>query len=176
MSESNGVPVPDDEEEYRERQRELIEETREAKQELEAQQQAALEAISEGGDIEEYATVKLGELDVDVLAWLPGEVEDTVLKAQSLADSDDPDAIRKSKDTLISALTDMTVREDLNRKFWQSYHAKYGLQGLMVAADTVFEPAMQNVEERKDAVDGFRPDGQSAQPGAGMRDAGDNPE
>jgi polyhydroxyalkanoate synthesis regulator phasin len=144
------------EEEAKQRERELVEDAREAKEELEAKQSEALEAIAEGGDLEEYATVELGELEIEVLGWLPGDVEDTVLQARQLGKTEDPAKIKRSMETMLSALAEMTVDDTYNMAFWRQFYQEYGAAGLIEAVGTVLEPAQTSMEEKREAVDGFR--------------------
>lgn len=172
----SGIDHPETEEEYEQRRRELIESAAETKRELDERQNEALEAIAEGQTPERYDTVTLGELDLEVLGWLPGDVEDKVVDAMDLADDPDPGALRESKETIITALDEMTVSDDYNGQFWREYHRRYGQEGLIIAANTVFEPAKDGIEERRDAVDGFRKNSPRAGPGVGVRDDGPDTE
>jgi hypothetical protein len=101
--------APESEEEYEQRRQELIEEAKADKNELDDAQNEALAAIASEGGLEDYATVELGELEIEVKAWLPGDVEDTVLQAQQLGDSEDPAQIKRSMETMLSALDEMTT-------------------------------------------------------------------
>jgi hypothetical protein len=148
--------APESEEEYEQRRQELIEEAKADKNELDDAQNEALAAIASEGGLEDYATVELGELEIEVKAWLPGDVEDTVLQAQQLGDSEDPAQIKRSMETMLSALAKMTVADDYDMAFWREFHERYGANGLIMAVDTVLGPANGNMEARKEGVDGFR--------------------
>lgn len=139
-----------------EKERELLEDARETKKELEQQQNEALEAIAKGGDLEEYETVELGELELEVKSWLPGDVEDTVLQAQKLGESEDPAQIKRSMETMLSALAEMTTDGTYDMGFWRQFHQEYGANGLILAVETILEPANENMEKKKEGVDGFR--------------------
>lgn len=149
--------APESEEEYEERRQELIEEAKADKKELDDAQNEALAAIASEEGLEDYATVELGELEMEVRAWLPGDVEDTVLQAQQLGDSEDPAQIKRSMETMLSALAEMTVSDDYDMRFWREFHERYGANGLIMAVDTLLGPANENMEARKEGVDGFRP-------------------
>jgi hypothetical protein len=148
--------APESEEEYEQRRQELIEEAKADKKELDDAQNEALAAIASEDGLEDYATVELGELEMKVRAWLPGDVEDTVLQAQQLGDSEDPAQIKRSMETMLSALAEMTVSDDYDMAFWREFHDRYGANGLIMAVNTILEPANQAMEERRDGVDGFR--------------------
>jgi hypothetical protein len=152
---SDALPSEEEQESFREN---LLEDTREAYKQHEAEQSDALDAIASGSDLEEYATVQLGELELEVKAWLPGSVEDTVLKAQDAAESDDPKEVKESLETMISALAEMSTSDVYNSHFWRKYYDEYGAVGLILATETLLEPASDKLEERQDAVDGFRPE------------------
>jgi hypothetical protein len=139
-----------------EKEQELLEEAREAKQKLEEAQNEALAAIASEDGLEDYATVELGDLELEVKSWLPGDVEDTVLQAQQLGNSEDPAQIKRSMETMLSALAEMTVSDDYDMRFWREFHDRYGANGLIMAVDTVLGPANETMEERKNGVDGFR--------------------
>lgn len=153
---SDALPSEEEQESFREN---LLEDTREAYKQHEAEQSDALDAIASGSDLEEYQTVTLGELELEVKAWLPGSVEDTVLKAQDAAESDDPQEVKESLETMISALAEMSTSDVYNSHFWRKYYDEYGAVGLILAVETLLEPASDKLEERQDAVDGFRPQG-----------------
>jgi hypothetical protein len=148
--------VPENEAEARQRQKELIEESRERKQELEAKQNEALAAISEGEDLEEYATVELGELELEVKEWIPGDTTDTVQRAMQLAESEDMDHVRQSMSVMLEALDDMTVNSDFDMRFWREYYRRYGPTGMITAVQTILNPAIENMESKKEGVEGFR--------------------
>jgi hypothetical protein len=152
---SDALPSEEEQESFREN---LLEDTREAYKQHEAEQSDALDAIASGSDLEEYETVELGELELEVKAWLPGSVEDTVLKAQDAAESDDPKEVKESLETMISALAEMSTSDVYNSHFWRKYYDEYGAVGLILATETLLEPASDKLEERQDAVDGFRPE------------------
>lgn len=155
MSESD--IAPEDEQEYEERKREVIEDAAETKQELETKQSEALQKIKQGEGFEEYETVTLGELEFEVKAWLPGDTTDLIQRAQELGESEDMGQIKESMDTMLQALDAMTVSETYNMEFWSAYYNEYGPEGLMVAIEAVLEPATEGMEERKQGVESFRP-------------------
>jgi hypothetical protein len=143
---------------YDELKEQVISEAKETKQEVDQKQQEALNAISQGGQLENYETVYLGELEIEVKGWLPGDVEQTVTQAKSVADSEDAEQIRKSMETMLHALTEMTVDETYSMGFWRKYYAKYGPEGLILAVKTIMEPAKEGIEDKKDGVESFRPE------------------
>jgi hypothetical protein len=148
--------APESEEEFEQRQQELLEDARNEKQQREAAQNEALKQIAEGESLEEYETVELGDLELEVKAWLPGDVEDTVLQAQQLGDSEDPAEIKRSMETMLSALAEMTTEETYDMGFWRKYYRKWGAEGLIMAVSTVLEPAGESLERKREGVDGFR--------------------
>lgn len=165
--------TPQTEEEAEARKQQLIEETREAKRELDQAQSEALDQIASGGDLEKFETVELGELELEVKAWLPGDVADTVEKAQRLADGDDVSDVRESMETMLDALSSMTVDAQYGTPFWEEFYSRYGPTGLMLAVETVLEPAQEEIENKRDAMDGFRPDVGGPRPGVGDGEDGE---
>ena len=156
---------------YEEKRKELIGKVKDHKKEAEAEQQAALEAIAQGGDLERYATVELGELEIEVKAWIPGEVEETIQQAQAIAESGDEADISKSMETMITALEEMTVSDTFNRHFWRQYYSKWGSAGMVVGVETILTPAMEEIEDMEDGIKSFRPETRGSPPRTRMRDA-----
>jgi len=152
--------APESEAEAREKEKQLIQDAKESKQEKEAKQNEALEAIAEGSDLEEYATVQLGELDMEVKAWLPGDTTETVQQAMELAESEDMAQIKRSMDTMLTALADMTTSEIYDTAFWRQYYQKYGPEGMIVAVEEIMDPASESMEDRKEGLQSFRSDEQ----------------
>jgi hypothetical protein len=148
--------APESEEEFERQQRELIEETRQEKQQLEQKQNEALQAIAEGEELEEFETVSLGELELRVKGWIPGDTTDTVQEAMQLAESEDMEHVRQSMSVMLEALDDMTADSDFDMRFWREYYTRYGPSGMITAVETILEPAVQNMEQKKEGVDGFR--------------------
>lgn len=149
------------------KRQELIEQTKETVEDLEAKQNEALEQIRRGGDIERYDTVSLGELELEVKAWLPGETTDTVQRAMRMAESGDADQISESMEIMLSALDDMTVEDAYNMDFWRAYYSEYGPEGMVLAAETILGPAASELEEKREVVDGFRGDVERSEPSPG---------
>lgn len=139
-----------------EKEQELLEDARQSKEELEQAQNEALEAIASGEELEQYETVSLGDLELEVKAWLPGDVEDTVLQAQQLGESEDPAEIKRSMDTMLSALAEMTTSETYDMGFWREFHRKWGAEGLILAVETILDPASENMEEKREGLESFR--------------------
>jgi len=152
--------APESEEEARQKEQELIQSAKQSKQEREAQQNEALQAIAEGGNLEKYETVELGDLDLEVKAWLPGDTTETVQEAQRLADTEDIQQIKRSMRTFLSALADMTVDDTYDLQFWRKYYQRYGPEGMIVAVETVLEPASESLDEQKEGAKSFRSDEQ----------------
>jgi hypothetical protein len=162
--------APDSEEEARQREKELLESAKESKQEREAEQNEALQAIAEGGELEKYETVELGELELEVKAWLPGDTTETVQEANRLADTEDIQQIKRSMRTFLQALADMTVSDTYDLQFWRKYYQRYGPEGMIVAVETVLEPASESLEEQKQGAKSFRSDESRDGFRAGMSD------
>lgn len=165
-----------DEENYDERRQRLIESAREERQRHEAQQEAMLEAVAEGEnfDIESHTWVSLGEADLHVKEWFPGDTVDQLAQA----DMDPNDATGADANRAIGGvleafvtMTDAIEAGDQRveskpqiRSFWRSYFERWGDQGLAEAFDVVLTPAIEN-SEGEEAVESFR----SAGGGRGVR-------
>lgn len=138
---------------------ELLEDTKEHFGEKKAKQNEALEAIAQGGEFESYDTVTLGELELEVKAWIPGNVEETIERAQNMAERGDEMELQRSMETMITALDSMTVNETYGRDFWKQFHQEYGQIGMITATETILEPATEEMEELQEGVESFRKDG-----------------
>lgn len=152
---------------------------REAEQnyrERQQQQANALEQIAEGTDIQDHETAQLGELELTVKAWVPGGVEESLSDAMSVVNSGDADAeaVAESQAQIRGALARMTDGDTYDRRFWDAYHDKFGAEGLLLAADTVFAPARERMEEREEAVDQFPAERRGAKPRTSSGDVGDH--
>jgi len=177
--------APEDQEEFEQKQKELIEDSRQAKQELEAEQNKALAEIAKGEKLEQFETVELGGLEMEVKAWIPGDTTNTVEKAMDLAQSDSVGKMKQSMQTMLKALADMTVSDTYDINFWRAYYQEYGPVGMQPAVNTILGPAGEELErlqqrevdeERLDAANGFRTDEQGRIIRSGNGDDGSNPE
>lgn len=144
------------EEEYEARAEELKRQAKDEYESISEKQQAALKEIAEGESLESYETVALGNLDIEVKAWFPGETMDAVEAAQTAANTEDMAQIRRSIDTMLAALDEMTRDSTYDMRFWRQYYQSYGPEGLMVAMQRVLGPATENMDEKGDAAAGFR--------------------
>jgi len=145
-------------EEKEQKAQELKERAKDTKQELDKRQEEALQKISQGEDFEKYETVSLGELEVEVKAWLPGDTEEIVTRASELAEQENPGAVRESMESMLVALDEMTTNPDFGRSFWQKYYSEYGPEGLIVAVETILGPAIESAQDREESVKSFRQD------------------
>lgn len=177
--------APENEDEYEERRKALIEETAESKAELEEKQTEALAEIAKGEELKQYDTVELGDLELEVKAWVPGDTADTIQRAMQLAQSETPHEAKQSMETMLIALADMTVDDTYNVDFWRAYYEEYGPTGLEPAVNTVLSPAMDELEElqqrkvgegKRDAAHGFRTDEKGGVVRSGNGNDGDNAE
>jgi hypothetical protein len=163
MSEAN----PSD---YDEKRKELINEAKETKEQIERKQNEALAEIAKGEDLEQYKTIQLGNLEMEVKAWVSGDATDALTNAMEIAqDAQEGSAshVRDSMQEILPALASFTVSNDYSMAFWQEYYRRYGPQGLMVAFEKVCGPALEDMDElqgrdvdqeRVDAANGFRTD------------------
>lgn len=163
---------------YQERRKELIEDAKSTKEEVDRKQSAMLDAVAEGDNAvheKEYEWVKIGEVDAKVKAWLPGSSIDTITRAQKLAQRENIDDSMQSIETMIDGMVSVTEALEVDgfdtsetaeiREFWQGLFNRYGVAGFQTAAQTVLEPAAEDFEAKSGAVDGFRKDGPRPKPG-----------
>lgn len=142
---------------YDDKRQELIRDAKQTKEELEKKQAEALKEIETGQDLERYERVYLGDLELEVKAWIPGGMIEDINHANNLAQRDDSEATMSSINTMLSVLDDMTTDTAYSMAFWRKYFQKWGAEGVQVAVETVIEPAQERQEEKIDNLDGFRP-------------------
>ena len=163
--------APESEEEFEQRQQELLEDARNEKEQREAAQNEALREIAKGDDLTEYEVIQLGQLDMRVKAWVPGTATQPIHNAAQKADSLDDDAgmaeVSESMEAFLPALDELTVSSDYDRSFWRMYYEKFGPQGMIEAVNRVCGPAFDEMgefadrdvdDDRRDAAQGFQPD------------------
>jgi hypothetical protein len=167
----NDELIPDDEQEYEQRREELISDAKETKHELEAKQSEMLEAVASGDDgidVEDYATVQVGEVEVRAKAYMPGESLSTIKRAQRLAKRENLEAALDSINTMTDAMTVVTERLDHApsgtviesneeiRTFWKGMFQEWGVNGFQQAAEKVLEPASEDLESKAESAESFR--------------------
>lgn len=148
--------APESEEEAKERQKELIQDAKEHKAELEAEQNEALEAIKQGSQYEEYETVQMGELEFEVKAWLPGDVSDEVERINRISNSGNEQEMYRAMQDMLPVLDRMSEDDRLNLEFWKAYYEDTGPLGMLEAVETVLGPAIENMEDKQEGVRSFQ--------------------
>jgi len=148
---------------------ELLEATKEHFDRKEAKQQDALEAIAQGQDLEGYATVELGQEEMEVKKWIPGTVEQEVGALMEAVDEGRKYEALKRKDDVVKSLATVTENDLYDRGFWSQYYERWGYDAIVEAINTVLTPAVEEREEKAEAVDGFRGDGEGNIVRAGNR-------
>lgn len=157
--------IQDRSEDYQSKREELIEKVGEKRQEDEQAHQALLNAVSEGEEfeVENYEWVQLGNVDVKVKTWFPGDVIDKIssFSAEEINPSEAQSAIHSTVDAL-GQMTEMVESGDVRvnnesgiRSFYKQYYDKWGDQGLEMAVKTILEPAQDN-SDKSDVMDSFR--------------------
>lgn len=158
---------------------EIKQKAAESKHEQDAEQAALLDAVAKGDDgidVEEYEWVNVGEVDVKVKAWMPGESLDAIESANRLAKRDNMSDSMESIHTMIEGMTAVTEtlkNDDLNiehtkketiRKFWRGMLDKWGIEGFQKSAEIILQPASEDLEEKSNAAEGFRGDAERSSP------------
>ena len=146
---------------------ELLNATQEHFSEKRQKQEEALSEIAQGENLEKYETIYLGDLEMDVRAWVPGNAMSQIQKAQNIAEDEDTSRMMESMETMINALAEVAVSDTYDSSFWRAYFNRYGPEGMLVAVEKVLGPAIdsmeerapvENMEEKADAANGFRTD------------------
>lgn len=166
-------PPKIDAEDPEERRKQLKEAAKEHRQQAEADHSALLDAVESGDEalsVREYETVSIGDVNATVKAWMPGNAIDAVEQANRLAQRDNLDSTVESVHTMLDGLTIVTEElehatkdvhfedDDKVRGFWKRYWKRYGVDGLQKASDVVLDPATNNRQTERDAMNGFRTD------------------
>lgn len=153
-----------------EKERELIEKTKQAREEHAKQHNEMLEAVAEGEDwnVEDYEWVSLGGVELKVKTWMPGDVEEDLGTLMEMADNEEAAALANSGRVTVEALTEQTevvsgkemTQETKSevRQFWINYWQRWGSQGLEKAIEAVTEPIEDARETKQDAHQSFRAD------------------
>lgn len=174
-------------EEYLERREQLREQTVAFRQEKEQQHNALLEAVAEGEEFEThtYEWVTIGNVDIEVKTWYPGNVIDAFtdiaegLNVTSAEQAQNPEGLMQDIDIaqlsptireIIGVLTEMTNRIRGNgevvddteaiESFWRGFYGQHGDRALDVAAEKVLGPAEENTD-REDVIESFPEQGRS---------------
>lgn len=124
------------------KRQQLQQEAQENRVDLDEDQEAALEALSDP-EREDTAEVDIGQTTLQVKTYLSGEMERKWQRVQS--HQDDPDRV---VDTIAELLEWLVVDEDYaDEEVWLAYRERYGTAELMLAFTTVLEPYVDNVQE-----------------------------
>jgi len=137
---------------------EILQATEEHFDQKEAKQNEALNAIAQGEELEQYTTVELGDLELEVKEWVPGDVEQTITRVNQIAERGDDVVLMRQMESILTALDEMTENGTYDRSFWRAYYDKYGQSGVLVATETILSPAMEEMEALEEGVEGFRQD------------------
>ena len=161
--------------EYENDRESLLRETKRKERKLETQQRQMLDAVAEGEDfdVETFEWVELGNVEIKVKAWFPGETLDQMSQFATA----DPETVnpQESIQANINALVEMTetitgkgetfdTKTEI-RTFWENAFSKWGDQFLAKAVKTVVTPAKEN-SDTEDVVDSFRSEKRPSDRGA----------
>jgi len=151
----------------------LIQEAEQAKRQHEQEKGELLEAVKNEEEFthESYEWVELGDVELKVKSWIPGDSMDAINK---FAQADQSGEIPNFKELIEAAkeLTEVVRTHDVTWEtqaliddFWDSYYAEHGSNVIYAAAERVYKPALENMEQRApqsfpgdENRDGFRPD------------------
>lgn len=166
---------------------ELLEATNDTAAEKKAEQTELLAAVAEGEQgisVEDYEWVQIGQVDVKVKAWMPGESLNAIERAKRLAErentSDTLEGIATMKDGMTAVTETIKLEsrdievadeEDI-RDFWGGMVNTWGIEGFQEAADIVLEPAVTDLKSKGETANGFRKDAGRDSPRKGVRDDG----
>ncbi|AHG00924.1 hypothetical protein HALLA_12130 [Halostagnicola larsenii XH-48] len=152
------------EEEKAERKQRLVDESRETRRELEAEQEELLDSLDEehGGDlIETRVTLPGGNL-AHLEAVMNGELINRISHVDSmLAELDDPEPgdmqnIERSMDEAASVLADVTVEAKYSKEVFYEIYVRYGPDAIGEHVGAAFDAIEEEVKRQAGAADGFR--------------------
>jgi len=134
----------------------LIQEAEQAKRQHEQEKGELLEAVKNEEEFthESYEWVELGDVELKVKSWIPGESMDAINK---FAQADQSGEIPNFKELIEAAkeLTEVVRTADVTWEtqalvddFWDSYYAEHGSNVIYAAAERVYKPALENMEQR----------------------------
>lgn len=154
-----------------EKREELISDTEAAKRQAEQEQAELLEALEAEEEFEHrsYEWVEIGDVELKVKTWLPGDVNDTIQAyAEAEQSGDVPDfepMIEAAKtQTEVVRTADVSWSTDAKiSKFWDMYYSEHGSNVLLTVFDRVFDPAIDGIENKL-------PQSFQGQDGGGFRD------
>ena len=151
-------------EEIEAKREELLEDTRQARQESEEKQQALLDAVSSDGDLGDTDTAQIGDLEVRHKSYIPGDQLRKVRQTQQAMQSggdvpDDADELDLLVD-LTEALYDDTTKdtytgEETIRTFWQGYIDTYGTDAYATIFERILQPLLEDTEEKMSGLQSF---------------------
>lgn len=122
---------------------------------LTADEERALDALMEAEDEkQDTETVELANgVEVSVLTYIPGSVENRVERMSEVA-SERPTEARR---LLAESVAKMIVDDDYgNSEVWREYGRRYGIQKLMEVFDGVAGPAEREMEDMAESMKSFR--------------------
>jgi hypothetical protein len=134
---------------------ELIADAEEMQADEDAEKAALLAAVKNDEEFTHGQTewVELGDVDLRVKAYFPGDTLDTVRQFSQAEEDSVPD-FGGLVDALIS-VTEVVRTEGVTwesdeqvAEFWRAYYSEHGTNVLLVATERVFAPAVDNMEER----------------------------
>jgi hypothetical protein len=135
---------------------ELIREHDKAKRQYEQEKGELLEAVKQEEEFEHesYEWVELGDVEIKVKAWIPGDAMDTINQfAQADQSGEIPDfaalvdAAKQLTEVIRSGDVSWQTEGRIN-DFWDTYYNEHGSNVVYAAAERVYQPALENMEQR----------------------------
>jgi len=134
----------------------LIQEAEHAKRQHEQEKGELLEAVKNEEEFthESYEWVELGDVELKVKSWIPGDSMDAI---NNFAQADQSGQIPDFSELIEAAkeLTEVVRTADVTWEtqaliddFWDSYYAEHGSNVIYAAAERVYKPALENMEQR----------------------------
>jgi hypothetical protein len=144
------------------RREELIEETEAAKRQHEQELTELTQAVKNDEELEhdQYDWVEVGDVEMKVKAWLPGDTMDTL---EEYSEADESGSMPPISDIVDIAISQTEVirsgdvswsKQSQIQAFWEKYYEEQGDTVLEVALNRVLDPALDKRQGR--VPDGFR--------------------
>ncbi|QLG62833.1 hypothetical protein [Halorarum salinum] len=152
------------EEEKEARKQRLLDESRQTRQDLEAEQQDLLDSLGEehGGDLIETTVTLPGDNVATIEVLINGELINRMSRVESMLSAlDDPqpgdlEKIERAMDDAAGVLADMTVEAKYSKEVFYEVYRLHGPEALGTHVEAAFDAIEAEMERRSGTANGFR--------------------
>jgi len=153
------------EEEIEQKKQELQEEVSEISKEHKESEQALIEAVSQDEEIGQYDVVELGDIEMKIQLWIPGDELEDMNAGMS---EEEITQVFSDVDRFVSLIVKLVEElrypaeeeyytDDLKIKhFVISFVDTYGTDAMVRLAETVVLPVVEHMEEKSQGLQSFQ--------------------